>query len=154
MAEYFNLGEMVEGADAEITARYVNRGIPLTHPDIGPYFKYKCDRNASVEVLKECSKEVVRFNEKAHDKLGDKISGFGVAIKVKISKNKEPHKKPNTGRHKAQFKITHNQTFAEITIPFEHIANALKNSKTTIDLQKEEFIAILQKGKGKRKKKK
>lgn len=127
MAEFVNIGDMVEGSKCEIYTRKEEfkglREDPITHKRM---MVYELDRNCSVEVTAkldlsdEDSKKRVEMG--VHGDIGDKLKADAITLYVDEKKKlKVEVKEGQTGTHGGRLISTKKRTVGEIKYPFQNI---------------------------------
>ncbi len=134
MAEYYLLGDKIECLAADVFSKKITPSMPQNHPKIGLSLKYSCERDGSIEIIKELIPKKALISDTSHLNLNDKLSANSFYCLVKgirpISKSKIGG---HTGRHSSQFIKTNDYTFSEISKPFLHIQNAIDKRISEIE---------------------
>ena len=127
MAEFINIGDMVEGEKCEIYTRKENfkglREDPITHKRM---MVYELDRNCSVEVTAKLlltDEDLKRRMEmRVHGEVGDKLKADAITLYVdEKRKLKIEVKEGQTATHGGRLISTKKRTIGEIKYPFQNI---------------------------------
>lgn len=127
MAEFINIGDMVEGAKCEIyTRKEMCKGLredPITHSSM---MVYELDRNCSVEVTEKLllqNDALEKRNEmNIHCDVGDKLKADAITLYVDTRRKlKFEVKEGQTSTHGGQLASSKRRTIGEIKYPFQNI---------------------------------
>lgn len=129
MSDFFHIPESIECEKADVISRKIIFKGFLNDPCLGYCTKYVCDRNSSAEIMKELNPKVSKCNPNSKLNLGDKLDCESLFVLITGFFKADPETINHSGRHKAQKVSTKKFTYAEITRPFEHIANAAEKKK-------------------------
>lgn len=127
----YNSGDKIECEHSEVIAKDIKACVPQNHPKIGLSLKYKCKRDGTAEIKRELNpKKSLMEDEASNLNIGDTLNANSFYVLVKNTRKIKPEKiGGHTGRHGSQKINTTDYTFAEITVPYSHIQNAIENRK-------------------------
>jgi len=144
MVDGYILGSSIECLSAHIISRKFDIKGLLKLPTGKVVISYNCTRDSYAEIVKALPKgfdEKDRFDKTAKTALGDSINGKSINFYFLGFKPITPKKAPKVSHtHNSQELTTNSQTCADISLPFQHIANAMMkkdNSKKITEGKKQ-----------------
>jgi hypothetical protein len=119
-----------------VITRKVSLSSVVDHPVLGKLKKYKCDLNSSARIKKELKPKTYIYSELSRLNLDDTLKSekLIVLVPIRLIFDKIGG---HSGRHSAQSVHTGCFTFAEITLPFDHLIHAISNR---IESEKKKLI--------------
>jgi hypothetical protein len=120
LSKYLNIDDSIEGLSILLyTRKYVSL-TPIKKNGIGILFKYRCQINASAEILKELEKKECKFKKGCYLNKHDSLEAERIEIYClnSINFSKEANYSSTHGIQRAK---TKDFTHAVVSIPFRYI---------------------------------
>jgi UDP-N-acetylmuramate-alanine ligase len=127
----YQSGQSIECISSKIKAKRISFHSFIKTEKMGLLSQYKCERDGEAVIVKELSPKKHKIISTSSLNSGDKIQAEKFVVMIDQKSRIKISKENFSGRHNCNATSTSCFTCAQITLPFNHIIQALKAREGT-----------------------